>query len=397
MKKITGILSLAFILLGLTLRAQNDFRTGYIVISEKDTIRGEINCSGKLKSYKLCKFKTNGEIRKYTPEELIAYSITDDKSFVSGIVPDSFVEILVKGNLSLYKHDKDFYVKTNLGEIHKLSEGVKKTDYVEESKIDKVRWKGTLSYILSDCKASAMKPEQYRLSEKCLVELISDYNICKGDNFTVTKEKKQWNKITLGIIGGLQFEKLKSDVFDEDAISFFDSKYTYTTPFIGVMMNVVSPRISDKLSFQTEFQFSQYSFSGVNFEYSEATPIYYKHALKLEYNKVSIPISLRYNLRAKKWTWYGQLGLCVEYNFNTKFSNTTHIINDTGSYPIYNVNLGVNKNQASVWAGLGTSKSFKKLNIGLNCRYYKLSGVSSVSGIELANSRMSVGLIISRN
>jgi hypothetical protein len=55
-------------------------------------------------------FKKDDAIKEYTPAQLLAFGYDNDSFYRSGIIPEKFVEILVDGNLSLYRFN-NFYLQ----------------------------------------------------------------------------------------------------------------------------------------------------------------------------------------------------------------------------------------------------------------------------------------------
>ncbi|PKP37188.1 MAG: hypothetical protein CVT97_06650 [Bacteroidetes bacterium HGW-Bacteroidetes-14] len=107
--KLIRILVLTGILLAVTFSfsfAQSDFRKGFIVTSEGDTLSGLIDYRGDLLMGDQCTFRVSEEEdpKVYAPGELREYFFDGGKHFVSRKVKrgERFLQILFKGAIDLY-------------------------------------------------------------------------------------------------------------------------------------------------------------------------------------------------------------------------------------------------------------------------------------------------------
>ncbi|KPK79477.1 MAG: hypothetical protein AMS27_17980 [Bacteroides sp. SM23_62_1] len=89
---------------------QADFRPGYIITLENDTIHGLIDFRGDMINAQICSFKKHKKAEKtnYKPFEIKAYRFTGDKYYISRYVKQTeetvpvFIEYLVDGIADLY-------------------------------------------------------------------------------------------------------------------------------------------------------------------------------------------------------------------------------------------------------------------------------------------------------
>src|SRR5688572_22358710 len=91
--------------------AQTDFRKGFVITLQRDTISGLVNYREGANAHEICEFKKleNLNATSYRPDEIFGYGFLDDKFFESRKVQEenksprvAFVEVLVKGMVSLY-------------------------------------------------------------------------------------------------------------------------------------------------------------------------------------------------------------------------------------------------------------------------------------------------------
>jgi len=396
MKKFYILLLLSFFTLNIRAIAQNNFKEGFIITLQNDTIKGQIHLTSEKKSYKQCRFRKDNKLTEYTPNKLKSYSFIEDKTYVSGILPDSFVEILISGDLSLYKKNKDYYLQKLGGKIHLLSDGKAYKDEEPDLMVTNFRWRGTLSYILLDSELSTINPKHYKLSEKYLSELVNRYNNSQGNPSTVYKKNKPWQKATLGFIGGIQRETISPTPYEGIDKSRFESNYHANSIHLGFIFNISSPRISDKLSLQPEIHISKTDMASTRVEKVPFADFDLHFDTRIEYTTLSLPVSIKYTFPQKKWSWYMQAGFSFEHNFNTKFSQSTNQVDGSSVRVFKQHDWRLSTNQVSLWGGIGATKSFKKFNGGLAFRYYKLSQKSIKLVAGMSQSRMSLSLIISK-
>ncbi|MEQ9166855.1 MAG: hypothetical protein RLO12_11395, partial [Fulvivirga sp.] len=115
--------------------AQSDFRPGYIITNEGDSISGQINFRVGSGNYEECQFQKEGFVKNYGPSDLKQYGFINDRIYISKYLPEDdipnkkvFLEILAKGEVNLFKYNAAFYVEKGMEEFYKLTNQVKKTN-----------------------------------------------------------------------------------------------------------------------------------------------------------------------------------------------------------------------------------------------------------------------------
>jgi hypothetical protein len=109
--KIKHLLLFAMLLPCITTYAQTDFRSGYVITLEGDSLWGEINYRGDRFLAAECTFRQQeGKPTIYRPEDISAYRYEGDRFFVSKNVEGKavFLEYLINGKLDVfYMCDKE--------------------------------------------------------------------------------------------------------------------------------------------------------------------------------------------------------------------------------------------------------------------------------------------------
>ncbi len=111
------------------LTAQSDFKPGYVITLQGDTIKGYIDYRGDDFNASHCNYRAtpDGDTKEYLPGEIPRYRILDGKVYVSkeitidGAVKTVFLEMLVEGKANLYAYAPGAFAKRgNLEEIDKV-------------------------------------------------------------------------------------------------------------------------------------------------------------------------------------------------------------------------------------------------------------------------------------
>ena len=200
--KLRQLVFLGLILITGITNAQTDFRSGYIIKTEGDTIYGEIDYKGDLFMGKVCRFRSNKQAQEieYSPQDIIAYRFVDDKFYISREVNDRkvFLEFLINGQIDIYylREEKgDHYFLEKKGE--KLIE-LTYEEVISRSKND-IRYThkskqhiGILNIYMQDATdfqlriAKVGKPEH-----ESLIKLAKDYhnNVCEGEEYIIYQRK----------------------------------------------------------------------------------------------------------------------------------------------------------------------------------------------------------------
>lgn len=212
--KLHTLLLLASILLTSILHAQSDFRPGYIIKHNGDTVFGKIDYRGDIFMGRTCKFKnTEGEVIKYSPFDISAYRFIDDKYYIAKQLDDRkvFLEFLIKGEVNFY------YLRDDMGEhyyIDKEGERISELPFRKEIKNingQDVLYKttkhiGILKHYMDD--APGFQSKINILDEpdhKALILLGEEYHntVCKDGKCIIYEKPKAFLKIMPEVVIGV--------------------------------------------------------------------------------------------------------------------------------------------------------------------------------------------------
>lgn len=399
----------AFLLMSLICSSQADFKEGFVLMQSGDTLYGLINYRGGSRGYNSCLFKQSKkqEAISYTQKDIAGFGFPDDRLFVSkkvdlstGNSPNVFIEVLVRGAVSLYYYNGGFFIQKGESPLYELTI-LKKEILKDGQKVNIIikKYLEILSMVLSDCeKAKSIIPNTM-LGQTSLTKLVEVYNSCVNSPSITILSSKPKIKISMGLSVGLINSNL--DIFSRirsDQVSFVDAPYEQSNSFqSGISLNFIFPRFSEKLSFLGEvvyFKSQFYSFKRLDYSYAIDNGY-----VTIGMDQLSIPVGLRYTFSVNKISPYLNLGF-----FNTVNLKTTNLLNRETEllYGDYSTIIEEGpalkeiNNQYGFWAGAGVMLPItKRISVFVDLRSdfsYGLSDLPDVSTIN--NLRISFGLKI---
>ncbi len=344
-----------------------DYRSGYIIKTNKDSVNGFVEYSSDKHNSTYCHFRETrrGKTTTFSPQELLAYGFHGDKQYKSVRLPGAsseivFVKVLATGPMKLYRHQKEFLVRKDSLILLPVAKSVLvETTEGKKSRVDS-RYKGLLNFLMADCNLSA---DETRYTEIDLINLINNYNRCKGFEPLYRKPKPIF-KANYNIFAGYNSSHLTVDLPDPATFN------TSNTIVGGFGVDLSSPRIFDRLFFTIDVWYvknfyqvyyqKQVSFNTVHTDVS------------MEFTSIKIPIGIRYNFLKDVNTPYIKGGMVLNHLFDhtietIKETETTDgQVNTTKSS---GTDL-LQKGPKGIWFGVGYNKKLlKNLQLSIEFRY----------------------------
>ena len=203
------------------IKAQTNFIDGYMLVSEKDTLFGQINNKNYYSNSQFCEFRysVSDSARRFYPENIFGYRFKNGKYYVSRdikIKDDTvlvFVEFLIHGRLDVYffqdnGNDNHYFISKNnqpLNELIHVKEYIEKDG--KQMLLETRPYFGLLTYFTADC--AAMKNDIKGLNDldhKKLIYFAEKYhNLTCTDQKCVNYEKKLSRKVKFNVYGGSIF------------------------------------------------------------------------------------------------------------------------------------------------------------------------------------------------
>jgi len=377
-------------------KGQSDFRDGYIITTEHDTVYGQIDYRSVFKNRKLCRFRGENGLNEYTPAQVEGYRFINDRYFSSGIISGTFVEVLVSGKLSLFRDGYDFYIRKEAGSLMRL-EAQEIRDTIVDRGVGKVvlkkdlRWKGILSELTSDCRDIYLIISKIDLTEKDLTEFAIEYNLCSGSGFQEFKEKKKWIKIDFGANTGLSASRM--NVAGESYLfNYLDDNYFTINPVYGLDLIFTSSRINERIAFQTGLYYSNSSFHSLvvldKFSSKEYNDSYFK------FSSLTIPIMIRYTFPVNAFSLYFNAGADLSVWFKPDSEVSTESVSGNVVEISERQPISFFSHPSGVLGGIGILRSFNHFSIGMDLKYDRSFRLNSVSGFTANTDGIILGIVI---
>lgn len=259
----------------LKLDGQTNFRPGYIITNENDTIKGLVDLRGDARNSKKCDFKENESAvaKEYLPFSIKGYRFADGKFYISKKVKykgediELFLEFLVKGIFNLYFYtegvDLHYFIEKTDGNLLELTNAqrqliINEVTYSRESK----DYIGQLKYALADCPQIYSLIDQAGFNNKSLIEITRKYHdyVCHDGKCIIYEKQLPGIKVKFGPFISVNSSSLKFKYSPMYAAIHFDET---AYPTIGLLLNASLPRLNEKLSFQASAEFGKSYFHGV--------------------------------------------------------------------------------------------------------------------------------------
>ncbi len=309
---ISIILMVLFIV---TSKAQSDFRPGYIITLQGDTVHGLINLRGEEANAKSCVFKSKYDQKKtiYTPQQLRSFRFTDGKYYTSGVylnqkvqIPQ-FLEYIYQGSVSIlyYPDDvKDHYFAMKDTTVVELDHRARFTGNAEEdsrlfAKVEK--FKGQLKALTQDQPLLVQKIDKITCNSKDLISIASVYqglsNPSQKGADIVRKSGKRYN-VGYGIFLSSGISNLTSPPYNMYINDYNEIK---SLDFKTAMTNEVGANVNFYPDYSGRNRFCIQLSPALNFvEYKSNVehplePLLYIYNLDIKFTTLKIPVLLKYS------------------------------------------------------------------------------------------------------
>lgn len=304
MKK--SLLIILIITLGyLRVLSQSDFRPGYYITHNNDTIHGLIDYRGDIRNAKICIYKEdkNSDEKKLEPTDIFGYRFVDSKFYISKTVETKdgeevyFLEYILNGiaDLYFYRNPKDLYNHYYIEKEGKLIELTNKEVAVEVEGRGKALKRtnkhiGILKAAFADCKEVQPQIEKTDLNRKSLINVAKKYHdyVCDGEKCIIYEKKMPVVKVQVAPVISMSYNSISfTDNYKYSFLNFNKSLY----PSIGLQFKINMPRFNEKISFLVNTDLNKDYFYG----YSKIEESYSTTYTDLHLRTFSINISGGFN------------------------------------------------------------------------------------------------------
>jgi len=266
-----------FLLLSLCLTAtfaQSNFRRGFIITNEQDTVSGWIDFRTDVRNMQVCDFRETetGETRTFLPGEIFGYRFYDEGKFyvsreimINNAPRTVFLEFIVQGMMNLYyyietlpdTHEvvEHYFFEDAAGRIIPVSKRPNRLDSVARGVVverEDLRYRGAIRYIFNEHETIAKQADGLRFNHQAMINLAREYHdlTCPiGEEciiFETQQHKGYFEKLEFSVYGGVL-------LFGSPFPDFIPQK---TVPIVGGRLNIYAPRIDENLSVQVDLGLS---------------------------------------------------------------------------------------------------------------------------------------------
>ena len=312
----------------------------------------------------------NGEIKKFSPEDISGYGYLKGRLFSTISEENVFAEVIVKGTMGLLVSPTSVYIK------------FEDTLYDPES--------NRVKNLFEEC--GLVSSRQLSKNTNDLKKLVISFNECKGEIFKTYSRKKPNFQLKYGVLAGIHNSSFRFS--NTENYEYLQDPISVSHPTWGVAFNFSLTNIIESLSLQQEIHFTsgQY-FRTLSYPSSTGTNYY---DLFFSFSKISLPLSLNYTIGS--YNGYSpkiQLGLSYEIISNQESSvKLERVENDVVFTEPNNIAFELTDKKMGTWFGFGISKSFKKLNAEFFMRRSVVKDVVLFEDLEGDSSFLSIGIII---
>jgi hypothetical protein len=321
---------LLLLILPLVSFCQEDFRPGYIITNNSDTIHGLINLKSNLQNSMYCEFRNtdNSAVTRYSPKEISGYRIDNNKFYITREVSLAdekeivFLEYLIDGIVDLFylktKTGDNYYIEKN-GIMHQLSNDEKQVvinNVIYEKNSNE--YIGVLNTLFRDSPETLTEIKNTPFSYKELVKLTKDYHysVCKNQvciDYSKSTKTVIWIEPNAGTAFSWMGYKTSVDYAFNNRI------------FGGINIRFIPFRSHYVWNFGTGLVLSSSDFSG-DFKNSLYDGTFH---IQTKYTTVRIPLTVEYSFPQKKL----QPFMSLSYE-NILLLNSSYEILDKNYHPV---------------------------------------------------------------
>lgn len=357
----------SLLLSGIYCYGQTDPRAGYIVLNSGDTVTGTINYREGLIAHESVVFKDqeNAEYLTYLPYEILGYGYKGDRIFESktiqleGVFKAVFVETLVKGRVSLHRHQETFFLGKDTVWVSLAYDDtpffVNGIGYTPS----KAKQIALMNILMSDCRPDFVSDILF--NERFLVKEVEKYNQCVNSDYVVYKADKKWVSLGLGVEAGMISSSFK--VHTESSPIIMGPFNADRSGIMGLNLRIGFPRTSERWT----FTFTTYAPTDIRYRsYVIASPTQNVFHTDIKLSQTKLLLGTGYGIPINSTLVRIEGGI----SRTTQQSSSAELIYESGIGTVYYSTTStkmfdVKRRQRGVWFGttisrpiLGTSEFY---------------------------------------
>ncbi|MDR0231116.1 MAG: hypothetical protein LBI82_03240 [Dysgonamonadaceae bacterium] len=286
------LLLFAALFLSAMLYAQGNYKSGYIITNQNDTVIGWINFRTDKQNQRQCEFKSDlgSAAKTYLPGDIAGYRFTNEgKYYVSREIQINetpqkvFLEFLVKGIMNLYYYEDEisyYFFENEEGKMEVISQQPERIEETgirgDGSKVVRkdMRYVGQVRYLFRGYQPIVKKAERINFNQKSMMSIVEEYHneVCTtGESCIIFQNPRPDDnglKLKFSAYTGLQLSNYTFAV----PYTVYENhngkrktvvKHRYYTesnvsPILGAQVNFINPRWSQSWSAQLDVSLSRF-------------------------------------------------------------------------------------------------------------------------------------------
>lgn len=367
--------------------SQTESRNGYVIVSGSDTLSGEI-LRHSISNGNLT-IKVNGLKKEFKSFEITGFGYYKGKHYTSNLIKGEFLEIILSGEFSLFKHKSSFIIQDEKDVLHTF-----KQSGVDDLGIG--QWKRQLSTLVTPMNISPEEVLNMHFNEKDFVVITSKLNQFFNSESLIYKSNIPPTKITTGLYFGVTRKELSiQDLENVDELK--DQKTESNGLSIGVSTDFSFPRTSERIGLNIQLLYSESNFSYSNSkEPTLSSPLFIQYNTLHTLRTLSVPVAARYTPINGRLKFSIMPGLSLNYYLDLKSTLLTDRISGTTITTTEDPYQPWIKRYFNPWVRFSLSTSFDKIGVSINADIYS-STKNQVRGQGVVSklNQSSIGIIIS--
>lgn len=357
-----------FLLVTLNSFSQFDYRKGYIVQNNNDTIYGYIDYKGNKSNAKICNFKNSqiSEKQEFDPSEITSYKFNNGKYYVAKTLTDGtqtkslFLEYLINGIIDIYYYrdgqGEHYMAENQEGKLLELKneQTVIVIDHKAYNKNSK-EYVGVLKNMFKESPTVVKKVDETGLSHTSLINIAKDFHnaVCFDYECVVYEKSLRKTMAIFGVVAGMTHTTLVIDEDFQNNIQLLKgSDYgAITYPSLGFYLKVQPAYFNEKIFLQYEGTYSRMHLTSYNSYVDVLYNMPVTNDISLKQNVFRNAIFMKYEFPKGKLRPTFQIGGFLNNYFGTKYNRDFVIKTTDGEV------FGTNSSQKN---------EFKKIDAGFN-------------------------------
>jgi hypothetical protein len=333
------------------------FKEGYIITNNNDTLVGYLNFEGSMINSNRCSFKSapDSDAVTYYPGEIIGFRFNNSKFFITREIfrenelQKVFLEWLIKGKASILEYAGDlnprYFILLENDSLYELenTKEIKNIDEIDYS-VENKEYVGALRYYLQDAPSLSPRINTLSFDDKSFIKIAHDYHeqVCKDEACIIYEDTHRKINTSLGVAVNNFYSQLKlNNTKAENA--YLASTFGFGISGEFSNLPILSPKFSLRLNAMYYHIIYSYSLEGLNYTYGDDERLF-------AIDFIRVPLQLTYKFSHSKLKPFVGLGLAANIRFGFTPYNQL-LVNYITEH--YDYSFGVTVLQLAVNGGLG--------------------------------------------